>query len=53
MQFNGVNVSNYIVQFLAIIYPSLQIAMVNYGGGGKHMYSVTYVHPDALPHSIS
>lgn len=27
---------------LAIAYPSLQIAMVKYGGAGKHFYDITY-----------
>lgn len=29
-------------QLLAVAYPVLQIAIVKYGGGGKHMYDVTY-----------
>jgi hypothetical protein len=29
-------------QILAVAWPALQIAMVQYGGAGKHMYDVTY-----------
>ena len=28
--------------FLAVAYPSLQIAMIKYGGAGKHMFDITY-----------
>jgi hypothetical protein len=27
---------------LAMAYPALQIAMVQYGGAGKHFYDITY-----------
>lgn len=28
---------------MAVAYPALQIAMVQYGGAGKHMFDVTYI----------
>lgn len=29
-------------QITAVAYPALQIAMVKYGGAGKHIYDVSY-----------
>ena len=27
---------------MAVAYPAIQIAMVQYGGAGKHIYDITY-----------